>query len=359
MTLIMRRIMQNSRLRIARHKHKADAQCDCGENADNATFGTCDSFGGHSLLSSACHTRQGSIFNRAAGLLACGSLVWAAFPDCSSGISARPSSLTVAGAAKASGPELGHPHLIPISSSHRFAQRKNRAWAIWSLPPPTVKANIDATQAVTVTEARKSQFQRDRTTASEIDVPGGCLEITDANRCLRGGIGAFASSTCHALNGFANDRDYDRSRGQRSNHYRHHIIQLPQFWVSRHQFRLRHTFGQVFTVGSDTVLDRIAFNFCAISGGSLATVLRIFKWNDSTRGRTGSELFASNPITLTDTVATLVSWDVGVELTNGSQYIAYLDTTGLGNTNNRIRVSSAWMTKPIRAETCTGSVTQI
>jgi hypothetical protein len=69
-------------------------------------------------------------------------LVGAAFPDCSSGISARPSSL------------------IPISSSHRFAQRKNRACAIWIFPGPAVKANIDAAQAVTVTvtDARKIAF---------------------------------------------------------------------------------------------------------------------------------------------------------------------------------------------------------
>jgi hypothetical protein len=96
-----------------------------------------------------------------------------------------------------------------------------------------------------------------------------------------------------------------------------------------------NTFGQVFTVGADTTLDRFAFTLMPVIGGSIATVLRIFEWDVSARERTGSQLFASDTTTLTHTANALVPWDVGIELMNGAQYIAYVDTSGLGNTNSQ------------------------
>lgn len=91
------------------------------------------------------------------------------------------------------------------------------------------------------------------------------------------------------------------------------------------------TFGQSFTVGSDTFLDSISFDFSPIQGGSLDVVLRLFSWDGT--DRQGSELFASATTTLT--TDGLTGWSIGEELTSGQQYMAYIDTAGLGNTTNQ------------------------
>ncbi|EBA14873.1 hypothetical protein RSK20926_16792 [Roseobacter sp. SK209-2-6] len=93
------------------------------------------------------------------------------------------------------------------------------------------------------------------------------------------------------------------------------------------------TFGQSFTVGSDNTLDSFAFTLTPVQGGTLDTVLRIFEWNGS--DRVGSEIFSSAATTLTHTVDTLVNWTVGVALNSGTQYMAYLDTSGIGNSTTQ------------------------
>jgi hypothetical protein len=91
------------------------------------------------------------------------------------------------------------------------------------------------------------------------------------------------------------------------------------------------TFGQVFTVGSDTTLDSIAFDLTDGSLGSLDVVLKIFQWDGSQR--VGSSIFSSAVTTITS--GGLKNWIVGAALASGSQYMAYLDTAGLGNSSTQ------------------------
>jgi len=105
------------------------------------------------------------------------------------------------------------------------------------------------------------------------------------------------------------------------------------------------TFGQSFTVtGSDTRLESVGFELISyvLPDGStvpLNVILRIFQWDGS--DRVGSELFGSDSIQLTGEGVFFEDFSVGIDLTTGLQYIAYLDASGQGNaTSGRERV--AW-----------------
>ena len=90
------------------------------------------------------------------------------------------------------------------------------------------------------------------------------------------------------------------------------------------------TFGQSFTTpAADTRLVSFGFNMFPVSNGALDVVLRIYGWDGN--DRVGAELFASSVTTLNFAVETFVDFAVGIDLTAGNQYIAYLDTSGLGN----------------------------
>lgn len=89
------------------------------------------------------------------------------------------------------------------------------------------------------------------------------------------------------------------------------------------------TFGQTFTVGSDANLDTFAFAIGPVQGGSLDVVFRLYAWDGSRRD--GEEVFASETTTLTNTRWSETTWEVDVALTEGAEYVAYLDASGLGN----------------------------
>ena len=91
------------------------------------------------------------------------------------------------------------------------------------------------------------------------------------------------------------------------------------------------TFGQSFVVNTaDTVLDSFGFEMNPVIGGSLDVVLRLYEWNGS--DRVGAQFFASSTRTLTHGSNSFVDVAVGLGLAFGTQYMAYLDTSGLGNT---------------------------
>ncbi len=93
------------------------------------------------------------------------------------------------------------------------------------------------------------------------------------------------------------------------------------------------TFGQTFTVGGDTRLDSFDFWTAPVQGGSVDVVFRLYEWSGS--ARTGVELFSSASTTLSNAIWAATSWNPGIVLTSGLQYMAYLDTTGLGNTTSQ------------------------
>lgn len=91
------------------------------------------------------------------------------------------------------------------------------------------------------------------------------------------------------------------------------------------------TFGQSFQVtGPDTRLDSFTFKYGPVSGGSVDVVFRLFQWDGF--DRVGSELFSSAATTLSGSIWDTETWNVNTNLVSGLSYIAYLDTSGLGNT---------------------------
>ncbi|WP_417721263.1 VPLPA-CTERM sorting domain-containing protein [Salipiger sp.] len=89
------------------------------------------------------------------------------------------------------------------------------------------------------------------------------------------------------------------------------------------------TFGQSFTVGADTRLDSFSFLTAPVTGGAIDVVLRLYEWSGSSR--IGAELYASAATALSNLDWDETTWNVGVTLTSGSRYMAYLDASGLGN----------------------------
>lgn len=91
------------------------------------------------------------------------------------------------------------------------------------------------------------------------------------------------------------------------------------------------TFGQTFTVStSDAYLSSFSFNPSKVIGGSLAVQFNLYQWNGATK--TGSVLYQSGIDTLTNaSESTLLTYAPGVQLMQGLQYVAYLDTADIGN----------------------------
>jgi len=89
------------------------------------------------------------------------------------------------------------------------------------------------------------------------------------------------------------------------------------------------TYGQTFTVGSDTLLGSFSFNIDNSSGLSIPYTARVYQWNSVTQRAVGPALFVS-PIS---SVASTGSYQVvtatpGINLTSGLQYIALFTTSG-------------------------------
>ena len=93
------------------------------------------------------------------------------------------------------------------------------------------------------------------------------------------------------------------------------------------------TFGQSFTVPTvDTRLDSFGFIMTPVLGGGMNVVLRVYGWDGN--DRVGSQLFASPTTFVAHTSEAFVDFSVGLNLTSAGNYIAYLDTAGVGNDNS-------------------------
>ena len=93
------------------------------------------------------------------------------------------------------------------------------------------------------------------------------------------------------------------------------------------------TFGQVFTVATaDTYLSSFSLFPTAVSGGALTVQMSIYAWSGN--NKTGSVLFQSGAFTLPNNSTTALNYTPNVNLTQGMQYIAFLNTAGLGNTSS-------------------------
>ena len=93
------------------------------------------------------------------------------------------------------------------------------------------------------------------------------------------------------------------------------------------------TFGQSFTVsGSDTYLSSFAFDTTYVSG-DLNVQFNLYAWNGSTY--TGPVLYQSGVKKLLDNSASnLLTYAPNVQLVQGQQYMAFLNTAGVGNTTS-------------------------
>lgn len=91
------------------------------------------------------------------------------------------------------------------------------------------------------------------------------------------------------------------------------------------------SFGQVFTVATaENYLSSFSFAPLAVRAGPLNVQFSIYAWSGT--NKTGSALFTSGVFGLTDTTkATQLNYTPNLTLTQGQQYIAFLDTAGLGN----------------------------
>lgn len=91
-------------------------------------------------------------------------------------------------------------------------------------------------------------------------------------------------------------------------------------------------FGQSFTtaIGANA-LSSLTFYMNMEQGASLAVQLKVFAWNGS--DTTGSALYTSGVRTISGTTATAMDFTPNVTLGVGQQYIAFLTSVGLGNTN--------------------------
>lgn len=94
------------------------------------------------------------------------------------------------------------------------------------------------------------------------------------------------------------------------------------------------TFGQIFTVGGpETYLSSFSFAPTAVQGSPLNVQFSIYSWSGT--DKTGSALFKSGVFALTNTAgSTLLNYTPNLNLTQGNQYIAFLDTANLGNSDN-------------------------
>jgi hypothetical protein len=94
------------------------------------------------------------------------------------------------------------------------------------------------------------------------------------------------------------------------------------------------SFGQTFTVStSDAYLSSFSFEPTYVRGDPLNVQFNLYQWNGSTK--TGAVLYQGAVQSLTDAgSSTLLTYATGVQLTQGLQYIAYLNTAGMGNSSS-------------------------
>ena len=94
------------------------------------------------------------------------------------------------------------------------------------------------------------------------------------------------------------------------------------------------TFGQIFTVSTaETYLSSFAFQTTSVAGGNLNVQFNLYKWNGSQY--TGPALFQSSVSTLLNNSASnLLTFATNVQLVQGNQYMAFLNTAGVGNTTS-------------------------
>jgi hypothetical protein len=93
------------------------------------------------------------------------------------------------------------------------------------------------------------------------------------------------------------------------------------------------TFGQIFTVtGSETRLDSFTFRISQVFSAPLNIQFDLYGWGGT--DRSGPLLFQSAVVAASNGGDADFSFNPGVVLTSGAQYIAYLDTAGIGNTTD-------------------------
>lgn len=93
------------------------------------------------------------------------------------------------------------------------------------------------------------------------------------------------------------------------------------------------SFGQVFTVDTaETYLSSFSFAPTLVENGPLNVQFSIYAWSGS--NKTGNALFKSGTFALTSASQTVLNYTPNLTLTQGDQYIALLDTAGLGNSIN-------------------------
>jgi hypothetical protein len=94
------------------------------------------------------------------------------------------------------------------------------------------------------------------------------------------------------------------------------------------------TYGQTFTVGADNALDSFTMYLDSGSGGALNFQAYVYAWNGSRA--VGNALFASATQQFNGGAGTS-AFDFGtggLNLVSGQQYVAFLTTTGVANSNN-------------------------
>lgn len=91
------------------------------------------------------------------------------------------------------------------------------------------------------------------------------------------------------------------------------------------------TFGQTFTVtGTDTHLDDFGFVLSDVQSGPLNVQFNLFSWGGS--DITGGALYQSSVLSISNPVDQLYTFMTDIDLISGNQYMALIDTSGIGNT---------------------------
>lgn len=93
------------------------------------------------------------------------------------------------------------------------------------------------------------------------------------------------------------------------------------------------TFGQTFTVaGSDTHLDDFGIVLSDIQAGPLNIQFNLYSWDGS--DISGTALFQSSVLSINNALDQLYTFTTNIDLTSGSQYMALINTSGIGNTTS-------------------------
>lgn len=96
-------------------------------------------------------------------------------------------------------------------------------------------------------------------------------------------------------------------------------------------FNCGQTFGQTFTVtGTDTHLDDFGFVLSDVQSGPLNVQFNLFSWDGS--DVSGAALYQSSVLSINNLADQLYTFITDIDLTSGNQYMALIDTSGIGNT---------------------------